>query len=155
MPAVDCPPAPASATCTDRGVIPFVSAYSASPKLIAQTISYYVHHFPSSFVTERLELIRGLEANWDSYGSTPFSTPIVDAVESLASDLECKGWPVSRIAPSADQSIILDATTPNGSVRWEFDDDGDVGLTIEKQGGPVYHDCTVDSIPSLDALLDF
>ena len=141
---------------------------------ISEAVSAYIHdaHY------QKLEEIRELAKGWDSYDAEPPSKLACDLAAMVLNSLKQHFLPVEFITATSDASILLKhqagtASVPlkidfnaatidlsillkpqagTASVTWEIDDDGEIGVMVERAGvPPEYFSPAADGIVPLVA----
>lgn len=84
----------------------------------------------------KLAEIRELAQGWDSYGAEPPSALACDLAKKVLVALAQHSLPVSFITATSDGSILLKHQVGAASVTWEIDNDGEIGVMVERAGVP-------------------
>lgn len=81
-----------------------------------------------------LEKFRKLRKGWDSYDAEPLPEICCDTAERILKLTVAESLPIEFITPTSDSSILIKHKISGGAMTWEIDDDGEIGVMIEKQG---------------------
>jgi hypothetical protein len=95
-----------------------------------------------------LDRCRNLPKNWDSFGAGPISEIAIRNARQAVDELRQAGIVIDRIAPTPDDSVLMETIAEGASVLIEFFGTGEIGLV--KREGP---DQEIIDLPSVEALV--
>jgi hypothetical protein len=89
---------------------------------------------------EKLEEIKQLKKNWDTYNTDPLSSTTIQIAEKVLTILAEKEIEPDLVTATSDRSILLQFKTHAETITCEVDADGESGVaqTIENQPTAYY-----------------
>lgn len=99
---------------------------------------------------KRLNELRQLGKGWDGDNAEPPSPTACELAEELLASLEKLSVRTEYIVPTSDGSVMLQHRARHGLVTWEIDNDGEVGVMVERpEREPEYFSPTAKEMPLL------
>jgi hypothetical protein len=94
-----------------------------------------------SSMREKLETLRNLPVDWNTFGSGPIPDQTIENALKLIDDIGGAGGNAEWVEPTSDGAIVLQSHFANSIVRFEIDDTEMVGVAIQNpRTAPVYDD---------------